>query len=308
MPRPLLLLVTALFVSVSGCSASPSAPGTPTPAGSTPVAGRIAVVASTDVYGDIVEAVGGDAVSVTSIIDDPAKDPHEYTADARTQLALAKADLVVENGGGYDDFVDTMLAAAPTKPTLINVATLSGYDQQLSAGDFNEHLWYDFPTMVKLTSQLSTDLAAAVPAAAAAIHANAADFTAKLQALEQNEAAIKAKHHGDGVAITEPVPLYLLQAAGLINKTPKAFSKAIEDSTDVAPAVLKQTLDLFDSGQVKLLAYNAQTSGPQTEQVLAAAQKNQIAVVPVTETLPAKESYLTWMSDNLQAISSALNA
>ena len=95
------------------------------------------MVASTNVYGDIVKAIGGPAVSVISIIDSPDKDPHEYEADARTQLALSKAQLVVENGCGYDDFVDTMLNSDPTKPTLINVSEVSGQDQNPAEGEFN---------------------------------------------------------------------------------------------------------------------------------------------------------------------------
>jgi zinc/manganese transport system substrate-binding protein len=106
--------------------------------------------------------------------------------------------------------------------------------------------------------------------------------------------------------MTEPVPLYMLQACGLDNKTPSEFSEAIEEGTDVSPAVLKQAEDLFNDKQVKLLAYNEQTSGPETEAVLKAAKANDIAVVPVTETLPAGKDYLSWMQSNLAAIQTAL--
>jgi zinc/manganese transport system substrate-binding protein len=269
-------------------------------------AGLVSVVASTNVYGDIVKTIGGPAVAVTSIIDNPEKDPHEYEADARTQLALSKAQLVIENGGGYDDFMDTMLKSAQTKPTVINVADVSARNQHPSDGEFNEHLWYDFPTVEKLAAQLVTELSAAAPGQAATFESNGKAFAAQLGQLQQDEAAIKAKHAGEGVAITEPVPLYLLEAAGLVNKTPETFSAAIEEDTDVPPAVLKETEDLFDTKQVKLLAYNQQTTGPQTEAVLAAAKRNNIRVVPVTETLPTDQSYLSWMQANLRAVSSAL--
>jgi zinc/manganese transport system substrate-binding protein len=75
----------------------------------------------------------------------------------------------------------------------------------------------------------------------------------------------------------------------------------------VAPAVLNETEQLFDTKQVKLLAYNAQTTSAQTEAVLAAAQRNNVPVVPMTETLPPGQSYLSWMQANLQAVSTALN-
>jgi zinc/manganese transport system substrate-binding protein len=289
--KRLVALVAVAAIGLVGCSTSPtsSPSSSPTPS-----------------LAAIVKTIGGPAVAVTSIIDNPEKDPHEYEADARTQLALSKAQLVIENGGGYDDFMDTMLKSAQTKPTVINVADVSGRNQHPSDGEFNEHLWYDFPTVEKLAAQLVTELSAAAPGQAATFESNGKAFAAQLGQLQQDEAAIKAKHAGEGVAITEPVPLYLLEAAGLVNKTPETFSAAIEEDTDVPPAVLKETEDLFDTKQVKLLAYNQQTTGPQTEAVLAAAKRNNIRVVPVTETLPTDQSYLSWMQANLRAVSSAL--
>jgi len=299
------LAALALTLAACGGQAAPSADA---PSGAGTSSSKVAVVASTDVYGSIAQAVGGDAVQVTSIIDDPDKDPHEYEADVQNQLALSKAALVLENGGGYDDFVDTMLKASSSKATVINAADVSGYDQNPQDGEFNEHLWYDFPTVTKVVDTLTTDLGQASPADAATFTANAQSFKTRLQGLEAEEAAIKKAHGGEGVAITEPVPLYLLNASGLTNKTPDAFSEAIEEDTDVSPTVLNETLKLFTAKQIKLLAYNEQTTGAQTEAVLKAAQQNAIAVVPVTETLPAGKDYLTWMGDNLQAVSDALGS
>jgi zinc/manganese transport system substrate-binding protein len=305
--RRLVALAAVVSLAVAGCSTSSVGSPSGSPTSSSPAGGgQVNVVASTNVYGDIVKTIGGPAVTVTSIVDNPDKDPHEYEADARTQLALSKAQLVIENGGGYDDFVDTMLKSARPAPTVINVADVSGRNQQPADGEFNEHLWYDFPTVEKLAAQLVTDLSAAVPEQAATFKRNAKEFSAQLEQLQQDEAAIKAKHAGEGVAITEPVPLYLLEAAGLVNKTPGKFSEAIEEDTDVSPAVLKETENLFDTKQVKLLAYNQQTTGPQTEAVLAAAKRNNIPVVPVTETLPTDQTYLSWMQANIRAISTAL--
>ena len=303
--------VAALALTLAACGGQ-AAPSADAPSGSgassTASSTKVAVVASTNVYGSIAEAIGGDAVQVTSIIDDPDKDPHEYEADVQNQLALSKASIVVENGGGYDDFVDTMLRASSSKATVINAADVSGYDQEPQEGEFNEHMWYDFPTVAKVVEALATDLGQASPADAATFSANAQTFKSQLDALEAKEADIKKAHAGDGVAITEPVPLYLLDAAGLVNKTPDEFSEAIEEGTDVPPSVLNETLKLFSDKQIKLLAYNEQTTGPQTEAVLKAAKENGIAVVPVTETLPTGKDYLTWMDDNLQAVSDALGS
>ena len=297
------LALVSLTLLVSACSSGLGAdtPATDLPDSATTSA-PVSVVASTDVYADIVQTIGGNAVRVTSFINDPNRNPHDYPADARNQLAVSRAQLVVENGGGYDDFVDTMLSATTTKPTVVNVTALSGYNPKPTDGEFNEHLWYDLPTMVKLTSRLRTELAALAPRSANTIAANATDFTHKLQALQQTEARIKTEHAGDGVAITEPLPIYLLAAVGLSNKTPEAFSQAIEEGDDVPPAAMQQTLKLLDSGDVKLLAYDAQNAGPQPDAVLAAAKRNHIPVASFTETLPAGDDYLSWMRTNIHAI------
>jgi zinc/manganese transport system substrate-binding protein len=291
---------TAAALALAGCSAEAS--GATDPAKT----GTIDVVASTDVWGSVASSIGGDHVKVTSIIDDPDKDPHEYQADARNQLAISKANVVVSNGAGYDDFVSTMVKASKQHPEVLVAADISGYDQHPSDGDFNEHLWYDFPTVQKVAGRLADAFAKADPHDASDFQSNAKAFDAKLTELETTEAQLKTEHAGTAVTITEPVPLYMLDAIGLKNVTPAKFSEAIENDTDVAPTVLKQTLDLYSSGQVKLLAYNAQTTGAQTQAVLNAAKANGVAVVPVTETLPSGKNYIEWMTANLDAIGKAL--
>jgi len=305
-----VLATTVALSALVGCAASTREVGQPSTvtASATPVAeSPIPVVTSTNVYGDLVSRVGGDRVAVTSFISDPGQDPHSYEANPRNQLAISGARLVVENGGGYDDFMDTMLKAAPAgERTVLNVVNLSGHTAP-AGGDLNEHVWYDFPTVDILLTRLADALATLDPAHADNFRANAAATDAAVRILEQREDALRAKVAGQPVAITEPVPLYLLTACGLTNATPAEFSEAIEESTDVPVAVLQQTLDLFREHRVRVLVYNAQTSGPQTEQVRDAALRNGIPVVPVTETLPDGMSFIAWMSHNLDAVESALS-
>ncbi|MEU9227536.1 zinc ABC transporter substrate-binding protein [Streptomyces massasporeus] len=298
--RRLALLTSASLALLAGCgSSSDPADGKGTPA-------RVAVVASTNVYGDIARRVGGDRVDVTSVISDPDQDPHSYEANPQNQLALSKAKVVIENGGGYDDFVDHMLQGGHNDSAeVINAVDVSGRTAP-KGGELNEHVWYDFPTVAKVADRISTALAKADPDDAAAFEKNTAAFKAKLAPLEAREAQIKKAHGGDGVAITEPVPLYMIEASGLVNRTPAEFSEAIEEGDDVSPRVLQESLALFSGKKVKALVYNEQTSGPQTEKAEAAAKAAGIPVVPVTETLPKGEDYLGWMTANLDALASAL--
>ncbi|HZX03517.1 metal ABC transporter solute-binding protein, Zn/Mn family [Kribbella sp.] len=294
----------AALVLVSACG---SAGGDKAAAGTSTASAGVQVVASTNVYGDIVKQIAGDKAEVTSIISDPTQDPHSYEASAQTQLSLSKAKVVIENGGGYDDFMDKMLKSSNnTSAKVLNAVDISG-QKAPAGGDLNEHVWYDFPSMEKLAAKVASTLSEVDSANSSTYTANAAAFTGKLKELEATEASIKSGHAGEGAAITEPVPVYLLTACGLVDKTPEPFSKAIEEGTDVPAAVLQQTLALFSGKQVKLLAYNEQTSGPETEKVLAAAKANNIAVVPVTETLPAGKDYLSWMTGQLNAVRSGLS-
>ncbi|TAM70461.1 MAG: ABC transporter substrate-binding protein [Microbacteriaceae bacterium] len=310
---PVLLLAA---LALAGCSAVASATNSATASGRT-ASGKLEVVATTNVWGDIAATVGGGHVAVTSLISDPSIDPHEFQADARDQLAIAKAAVVIKNGGGYDDFANTMLAAANNagandagvsnaKRIVLDAVQLSSKKASGAAG-LNEHVWYDFPTVQKVADRLSSAFAQLDPKNATAYKQNAAAFNAKLAELVTQEGVLRTKYAGEGAAITEPVPLYLLDAIGLVDKTPQKFSEAVENNTDVAPSVLNDMLALFSEHAVRLLAYNEQTTGAQTEAVLTAAKNAGVPVVPVTETLPAGKTYLSWMSGNLDAVAAALS-
>ncbi len=312
------LAAAATFsLTLAGCgSAAPSAaPTAPAADGQ-----AVRVVASTNVYGSIVKAVGGDRVTVTAIIHSPDADPHDYEATPADAAAVNEAKLVVVNGGGYDDFATKLVDAAAAKPTVIDVVDLSGLEPAEPAtpepanasggeehGEFNEHVWYSLPTVEKLADRLATDLATIDPAGTTTYTGNAAAFKTQVDGLIAKLNQIKATHAGDKVAITEPVPLYLVQDAGLDNATPEEFSKAVEEGNDPPAAVLNQTLDLFTSKTVKVLLPNAQTESASTKQVEQAATAAGVPVVPVTETLPAgTDDYITWQSGHIDQLSTAL--
>ncbi len=321
---PLLFLPAAALV-LSGCSASAGE----TVGKTAEESADISVVSSTNVYGDIASAIGGEYIDVTSIIDSVAQDPHSYEASAQDQLAISKADVVIENGGGYDPFIDTLVNAAGADDLeMVNVVNLSGHapveehaGEEHAEGEehteddghghvegLNEHVWYDLAAADALASTLAHVFSQLDEKNAATFAENYTTFSEELAQLTASTQALKTEFDGAGVAITEPVPLYLLEASGLVNVTPENFSAAIEEGTDVSPASLRDTLALLATGDVALLAYNEQTSSSETEQVRAAAEKNSVPVVSFAETLPDGESYVSWMADNIAAISDALRS
>ncbi len=312
--------VAALAVlTVAGCSSGAQAPAAAPPAEDT----AVPVVASTNVYGSIVQAIGGEHVSVDSLIDDPAADPHSYESTPADAAAVAKAKLVVVNGGGYDDFLTRLVDSSGAKPAVIDVAALSGLvpaeeqhtepepepagEEAHEHGEFNEHFWYSLPTVQKVATQIATDLAAADPADAAEFTANAQAFNARITDLIGRAEAIGKAQPGAQVAVTEPVPGYLVQTAGLTDVTPHEFTEAIEEDTDPPAAALQETLGLFSGGQVRALILNAQTETPSTDQVRNAAQTAGVPVVEVTETLPeGVTDYAAWMGGQIDALARAL--
>jgi zinc/manganese transport system substrate-binding protein len=304
------LAVSAL--TLTGCSAT-------TPAVDD---GKINVVASTSVYGNLISTLGGDAVSVTSLIDNAAQDPHSYEASARDQLAVSQADLVVLNGGGYDPFAEALYESGGASAILVTAVDASGLladDPEHNNADdhttddghdviegFNEHVWYSFSAMKSIAIHISDELSAIDPALSKEFDSNLSAFLIDLDDLETRANQISESSADRGVAVTEPVPVYLLEAVGLRNVTPTDFTNAIEQGTDVPPTALRDVLDLIDSGHAALLAYNEQTASSETERVRQAAVDLGMPVVSFTETLPEGSSYFEWMSSNLDALAAAL--
>jgi len=287
-------LAIAALLLLTGCAKAPVVPRS----------GLIQVVASTNVYGDIASAIGGSRVDVTSLITDSVADPHDFQGSARSQLLLSRADVVVENGGGYDPFVDTHLSGANNpRATVVNVTELS---RKTVTPDFNEHLWYDIDTMKLLVAHLVATYAAIEPDQASYFEANAQPYIGRLASLSVWLEGIAQRYSNRAVIMTEPVPGYLVEAAGLTDITPAEFSRAVESGTDVAPEVMARTLALLTSKRAKLVLYNTQTWGRQTDQVLAAAEGAGIATLAVGETLPPGVDYLDWMAMTVSALQVAL--
>jgi zinc/manganese transport system substrate-binding protein len=262
-------------------------------------ASRLTVVASTNVYGSIAEAVGGDHVTVESLITDPAADPHSYESTPADAATVADAAIVIVNGGGYDDPVQALVAGAGGTPTVLEVAALA-------PGATNEHFWYDLPLVEQLATRLAADLGAADPAHAGEYAANAETFSARVGELTDRVRAIGSADPGARVAVTEPVAEYLVAGAGLTDVTPPEFARAVEDDVDPPAAVVAQTLQLFTAEPVRALILNGQTRTATTDQVRQAAEAAGVPVVEVTETLPAGTDYVGWMSGQIDALAAAL--
>ena len=185
--------------------------------GSSSKSGRLDVVAAENVYGNIAAQIGGPHVSVTSILKSPTADPHLFEPGTSSGLAVAGAKVVLQNGLGYDAFMTKLEDSAPSKSRIVvTMADVLG----VHGKDANPHLWYDVPRLDRIASAITAAFAHADPPHAAAYRAGLHRFERSLGPLRREVASIRARFHGTPVAYTEPVPGYLLTAAGLRNLAP----------------------------------------------------------------------------------------
>jgi zinc/manganese transport system substrate-binding protein len=271
--------------------------------GSKQGSGRLAVVAAENEYGDIAAQIGGAHVHVTSILSDPNADPHLYEPGSSNGLAVAEARVVIQNGVGYDAFMTKLEHASPSsKRSVLVIADVLA----IRGNDANPHLWYDVPALPKVAGAIAAAFEQADPAHAGAYRGGLARFNASLQPLQREVARIRASFGGSPVAYTEPVPGYLLDAAGLENLAPSSFTRAIEEGTEPTPQAVAAMDALLTKKRVQVLLYNSQAVSPITARAQASARAARIPIVGVTETLPPKLSFQQWQLGQARRLAEAL--
>lgn len=237
-----------------------------------------------DVWGSVARAVTGGHVPVKSILTGAHADPHSYQASPADAAAIVDAELVIYNGGGYDPWVDQVLAGHP------GVQAVDAYSLLGAVGDDdapNEHVFYD-PNVAKAVAATIADrLADLDPSNSGNYRANAAEFSRGADAIAISEHAIATTYPDAAVIATEPVVHYLLAAAGLKNRTPATFIAANENGNDPTPADMAAVLDMIAGREVAALLVNPQTPTAATDELQVAARRAGVPITELTETLPS---------------------
>jgi zinc/manganese transport system substrate-binding protein len=291
-------LVAMTLVAGCGSSGDSGASGNAAP-------GTLTVVASTNVWGAVASAVAGPDAQVRSIIADPAGDPHSYESTPADAAAITNASLVVANGGGYDTFVDKVTSTDDS----VKGKTIEAFDLRADKADDNEHVWFDPTTVKAVAGQVADRLSAAEPARAAGLHQRATAFTAQVDRIAQETAAIGQAKPGTRVFSTEPIAHYLLRTANVTDVTPQDFVEAIENETDPSAASLVQVGNALSARQVSALVFNPQTETPVVTGLRDRAAGAGVPVVDVTETLPAGVTdYLQWVDGTRASLAKAVGA
>jgi zinc/manganese transport system substrate-binding protein len=289
------IALATVFLAGCGVDTGP-APGT---------AGRLQLVAAENFWGSIARQLGGDKAAVQSIIVNPATDPHSYEPTAKDGIALARSQMAVVNGIGYDSWASRLLAANPSSSRVVlNVGDLLG----LSQGD-NPHQWYSPSSVGRVVDQITADYRRLDPKDAGYFARRRTVFeTSGLGEYRRVINAIRARYAGVPVGYSESIFQPLGQALGLRLLTPYGFAKAIAEGTDVT-ASDKQTVDTqAQRRQIKVWVYNSQNATPDVQQVNQLARQAHIQIVTITETLsPASVSFQSWQVAELQRLEQALH-
>jgi len=293
--RRWLVATSALAMLIAGCATTPSHAGTHA---------RVNVVAAENFWGSIASQLGGAKVNVTSLIDNPATDPHDYEPTAADARAVATAQVVVVNGLGYDGWASKLLAANPaTGRQTINVGELVG-----AGANANPHRWYNPSDVHQVVAAVSASLTKADPKDADYFETQRRAFEQTgLEQYDQLITDIKTKFAGTAVGASESIFAMLAPSLGLKVLTPATFLRATSEGTDPASSD-KVTIDRqIKTHEIKVYIYNSQNATPDIRAQVAEAKAAGIPVTTITETLvPATATFQQWQTEQLQALEIAL--
>ena len=298
----------AMALTLAGCEAAASAgsgdpggaPGAAAPGGRSP----IRVIAVENVWGSIAAQVGGSHVEVTSIVDNPDADPHDYEPTVSDARAIAAADVVVVNGIGYDAWAGKLIAANPSPSRMV----LDVGDLLHAPAGGNPHVWYDPDDVYRVVDQLAADYAKADPAAASDISSRRDRFlTVDLGTYKGLLDEIKSTYRGTPVGASESVFAELAPALGLDLLTPPSFLRAVGEGTEPT-ATDKATIDQqIRDKKINVYVYNAQNATPDVQAQVSEARAARIPVTTITETMvPANGTWQAWQTRQLTDLRDAL--
>lgn len=258
---------------------------------------RIVVVAAENQYGSMAVAIGGSQVSVTSLLKNPNTDPHEFEASASTAETLSNARLAIENGIGYDAWMDKLLSASPRSGRLVfSVGEYLGH----KVGD-NPHLWYYPPGWAREAAVIAADLTKLDPSHRTYFQQRKTAWLKSLQPVFHWISVDRRLVKGHAVIATEPVYGYMIAALGG-NSLDYDFQKAIMDGTGPSPQSVGQFESALQHHSARMLFYNSQVIDPTTTNMRNIAARYHVPIVGVTETQPTKLSFVQWQISQLRNI------
>lgn len=276
----LVVVAVALGIGLTGCASNSASNG------------KIKITATTDFYGEVAKAVVGSKGDVTSIITNPNVDPHDYQASTKVAKETVGSKIVISNGIGYDGWMNNLVKDS-SKVDYIKV----GEDLMGKQNGDNPHLWYNPATMPKLANTIATKLGKLQPKNKAYFKKNAKKYIASLKPVNDKIAQLKqlaATKKNKEVYVSEPVFDYALEATGFkVGDT--QFENDTEKGVDPSPQTIRTMQNGIKNHKIAFFVFNKQVDSKTVNNLVALAKQNKVPVLPVTETLPANKTYVSWM-------------
>ncbi|KUI05802.1 zinc ABC transporter substrate-binding protein [Mycobacterium sp. IS-3022] len=269
------------------------------------------VVVSVDQWGDIVSELGGDCARVTTVLASSAVDPHDYEPAPSDAAKFEGAQLVVVNGGHYDEWAAKLAAGASPEAPVVDALAVGGatHDHEGESHDHevNPHAWYNPATVTAVADAVSARMRDLSPGAAGYFDERRTAFSQALKPYDQLIDSIRSGASGKSYAATETVFDDMGAALGLVNRTPRGYQVASANDSEPSPADLDAFLQLLADRGVDVLIYNVQTEGAVPQQLQAAAEQAGVPVVDITETMPPDtDSFQSWQVNQLTEVGEAL--
>ncbi len=170
-----LTLAILLSLAAAACVAPP----TPVPTG------KLRVVATFSVLGDLVQNVGGDKIELHALVA-PGVDTHTFEPSPADNKILAEASVVFANGLEFETWLDDLYTSSGSKAE--RVAVSDGIEPLKVEGNdrsqFDPHVWHSVANAIQMTRNIRGALVKADPANASSYQANAEAYLAQLQELD----------------------------------------------------------------------------------------------------------------------------
>lgn len=292
----MMLLATA----ACGSQTSSEQPSTNTDSTAKQQTDPITVVSSLNQWGSLAAELGGDDVKVTSIVNSTNVDAHDFEPKTSDVAKLAKAQIVVANGAGYDSWATKSLGKTSN---LVSAASVVGAME----GD-NPHLWFSKDARSGMAEAITEAYIKALPS-------KKKDFQERLKTWQQGEKSLEkwtgdfTKNHSKlTYAATEPVAYYLMADLGFDDSTPKGYSQSVASGGEVAPADLQSFQELIEDRDVNVLVNNTQEASDATNMITGTAGRSDVPVVDVSEQMPSDATSLnSWINQLVNTIIDAVD-
>lgn len=293
--------VVAGALAFASCSSSEGSSPTTVDAPPCPT-DAVEVVVTVNQWADVVRHLGGACTEVTTIIDGVDVDPHEFEPSPADSARFTSADLVVMNGLGYDAWAERAVDTVSPRPPVVDAGRVVGRED----GD-NPHLWYSPDAVEQVADAVTTELQQLLPDATSYLADQAAAWEEEMAPYRDEIASLRTTATGKTYAATESVFDDMAAAVGLTDRTPSGYRSAALNESDPSPADVNAFEQLLRDRGVDVLVVNTQTEGSIPEQIRGVAEAAGVAVVEVTEGVPAgSSSFVDWQVTQLRALHQAL--